>query len=345
MKILITSLGSGVAFSIIKCLRESKEYVEVYGIDTNENNTNICFADYFYKSPRINDSNYLSFLKYIIKKEHINVLWPINTNELSLISGQKELLERELDIKIIINFEDVINISNHKGNLYDYLLKYIPEIIPKYKSINNYEKLIEAIYELGYPKNKICIKKCIGSGSRGLKILDSNINVGESILNSQGNTIISNIEEVKLLKNIAKRDFPEMLVSEYLPYEEYDVDIISFNGQNVCCIPRLNVSMFNGTSVITKSIRNDELIRLSKKIIQVLKLNYINSITFKYGYDNKPYLVEINPRVPATITATKNCGVNYPKILLDFINGKNIKDYKVDYGITTVRYWDEYHYK
>lgn len=342
MNILITSLGSGAALYIIKAINKTYKNTVIYGVDVNENNLHIKFVDYFYKCPRFYEEKYFQFIKELINEKNIDIIWPINTLELQLFSSKKDLIEKQYSTKVVVNEEEILKIVNNKGNVYSYLSSEIPSIIPKYKIVRCYDELIQSIYEFGYPSKKVCIKKCIGAGSKGFRIVDSSVNIEEIMFDTPGNTALANIDEIKLLKNVNFNKFPNMLVSEYLPYEEYDVDVLSYKGQVFYCIPRLNIEMYNGTSMVTKTQYNKEIIDLSKKITKIFKLDFINNIAFKYGYDGKPYLLEINPRIPATCISTLNSGVNYIELVINLIYNKPIDlNKKIRYGTTTIKYWED----
>jgi len=61
---------------------------------------------------------------------------------------------------------------------------------------------------------------------------------------------ISFKEAVRILSS---GSFPELLVSEYLPGDEYSVDCLADHGETILAVPRVRKKMINGNLFISTS--------------------------------------------------------------------------------------------
>jgi predicted ATP-grasp superfamily ATP-dependent carboligase len=92
-----------------------------------------------------------------------------------------------------------------------------------------------------------------------------------------------------------------------------------------------------GTATFTQSVSVKELFDQSKKILSELNYSGICEVEFLFDPRDKQYkLIEINARSWLWVGLAKKCGVNYAKILYDFVNNKPI-DYPKSYKLG--EYW------
>lgn len=115
-----------------------------------------------------------------------------------------------------------------------------------------------------------------GSASRGIKVFQS-------------------IEALMHLENLQ-----EYLVQEYIGNNrEYTVDCyISEKGETLVTVPRIRIEVMGGEVTRTKTLRNEELIRLSRLVLE--KFNFRGPVTLQFLEDidtGNFKLMEINPRL------------------------------------------------
>lgn len=76
---------------------------------------------------------------------------------------------------------------------------------------------------MGYPDNKVVIKPWLSNGLRGLRIITKDVLSLDKFLNEKPSGLEINLRS--LLEVLQQVRFPELLVEEYLPGDEYTVDI------------------------------------------------------------------------------------------------------------------------
>jgi carbamoyl-phosphate synthase large subunit len=145
---------------------------------------------------------------------------------------------------------------------------------------------------------------------------------------------------------LSLKSFPELLVTEYLPGEEYSVDCLVENGQPRLVVPRLRRKMINGISVEGTFIRDEYIISYCSEIIKELNLHGNIGIQVKKSAQGRPLIVEINPRVQGTIVAGLGAGVNLPVLAIKQELELPISDDElhVKWGTRFSRYWNEVFY-
>ncbi|MEI9807771.1 MAG: ATP-grasp domain-containing protein [Bacteroidota bacterium] len=118
------------------------------------------------------------------------------------------------------------------------------------------------------------------------------------------------------IRILSSKPFPELLLSEYLPGEEYSVDCLAEKGKAVLVIPRLRKKMINGISVEGEFIRDENIISYCIQIVHELQLHGNIGIQVKRSAAGKFLLLEINPRVQGAISTALGAGINLPLLAI-----------------------------
>jgi len=140
--------------------------------------------------------------------------------------------------------------------------------------------------------------------------------------------------------------FPELLISEYLPGEEYSVDCLADHGESILILPRLRKRMINGISMEGEFIKDDSIIDYCGKIIKELQLHGNIGIQVKRSVAGQFLVLEINPRVQGTVSAGLGAGINLPVLAVKQELGLTIPaaELAVKWGTKFSRYWREVFY-
>lgn len=288
-----------------------------------------------YIIPPGNDPSYIDKILDICGKEKITTIIPQYGDELLPLSKNISLFEKE-GIKVLVSEEtEGLEIANSKDKLYDYFKD--SRFIPKYDCASTVDMIEKALYRLGYPGSSVCIKPVQGEGGKGVRIV-----TGEKvdIYNDQSNIVRSNWDILKLQLE-RSGTLPDLLVTEYMPGREYSVDCVCKDGYAYLCIPRQRLETFMGLATVSLVEKNEELIEISREIISRLRLSYNVNIQFKYSYENKPKLIEINPRVSGSLVANLGAGVNMLQLSLKLAYSIPLDHVDIVWGTKMLRYLDQ----
>jgi carbamoyl-phosphate synthase large subunit len=142
------------------------------------------------------------------------------------------------------------------------------------------------------------------------------------------------------------KPFPELLVAEYLPGDEYSVDCLADHGKTKLVVPRLRKRMINGISVEGEFVKEESIIEYCSKIINEIQLHGNIGIQVKKSVAGKFLILEINPRVQGTVVAGTGAGINLPVLGVKQELGWPITDeeLQVKWGTKFSRYWAEVFY-
>ena len=303
--IMMSASGSQFAPGIIKCFKNNGEReITVIGGDMSSDPTNKYLVDKFYQVPQM-------------------------SAELPVLLENIERFAAE-NIKVSMTLNDNLYIANNKLKLFDFMSKNeIP--VSKYTVIKSFDDFDRAIQEVGYPQKPVCIKLTESSGARGVRIIDSTKSRFDIFANEKPDSFFISYEDMK--KTLQEADvFPEIMVMEYLSGDEYDVDLIADNGKVLYMAGRRNPVMV--MSITQESIleRNDEAYKIAKEVVEKLKLDGNIGLDFKFAEDGSCRLLEINPRIDATVSIFAAGGLNLPYLQIKHLLGEALPDINVQYG-------------
>ncbi len=337
--VLLTGTGAPGAPGIIKCLRKNGEReIRIVGVDMNADAGGRDLVDIFYKVPPAYDDNFIDSIIDICIEEKVDVIQPLVTKELIKFAKDRNRFENN-NIKVNVMDKDILEIVNNKGNLLNALKEHnIP--VPKFYIANNIYYIEKAFKKLNYPEKAVCIKITEGNGSRGLRIVNPNVSRADLFFNSKPNSMnISYSELILTLKEI--EILPEMMVMEYLPGEEYSVDILADNGEVTYAICRRGTTVVNSIQLGCVIEKHDDIIMQCRDLCRELNLSGNFGLDIKENELGQPLVMEINPRLTAGVVACAAAGVNLPYLGIKQKLGEILTDCDIKYGTRMLRRWEE----
>jgi carbamoyl-phosphate synthase large subunit len=341
IKLLMTGAGAPGAAGIIKCLKKY-EGMELAVCDANPNAVGKYLAENFFTIPKADDPEFTESVINICKKTGSEIVLPLVTRELFPLSAAKHTFGKS-GIKVLVSDEHALGIANDKSKLYTFL-DHAGIRVPQYRVVKNIKDFERAVRELGFPQKRVCFKPSISNGSRGFRILDDTVNEFDLLFNHKPNsTFMSYADSIRILSSTA---LPELLVSEYLPGEEYSVDCLVDHGKCRLAVPRIRLKMSNGISVEGAFEKNEEIIEYASSIVEKIGLHGNIGVQVKKADNGKYLILEINPRVQGTIVSALGAGVNLPLLAVKQELGLQIdpSELKVKWGTHFSRYWEEVYY-
>jgi carbamoyl-phosphate synthase large subunit len=136
-----------------------------------------------------------------------------------------------------------------------------------------------------------------------------------------------------------------ILLQEYLPGEEYSVDVyVRGDGRVIAAVPRERMKTDSGIAVTARTVNAPEVIDSAVRVAQAIGVRYVANVQFKRAAGGVFKLLEVNPRFPGTLPLTTEAGVDMPKLLVDDVAGKPLPDGPLPFKeIMVVRYWTEHY--
>ena len=90
---------------------------------------------------------------------------------------------------------------------------------------------------------------------------------------------------------------PSLIVQEFLPGEEYSVDVLADAGGHVIAsVPRLRARVDSGVSVGGRTVHDAEVEWFGRAVAEATGLTYVANVQCKRDRDGVPALLEVNPQ-------------------------------------------------
>jgi carbamoyl-phosphate synthase large subunit len=336
LRILITGCGApgikGTIYSLKNNIDGRK--IDIIGTDVNAKVVGKYLCDKFYRIPKAVDTeNYLDSLFNISEKEKIDIIIPQNTSELNTLASNKDKFG-EIETFILVSDERSLKIANNRFKLMR-ICKEIGLPVANFSIANNIEDLYRRAEELGWPRNKIVVKPPVSNGMRGVRIIDENIDLKKLFYDEKPTNLYIKMEDLyKILGNT----FPELIIMEYLPGEEYTVDVFR-NDFNTTVIPRKRTMIRSGITFNGITEKNEEIIDYTNKITEEIGLKYCFGFQFKLDENGGAKIIESNPRVQGTMILSTFSGANIIYASIKDVLGEKFIPFDISWGTKILRYW------
>jgi carbamoyl-phosphate synthase large subunit len=317
MNILLTSVGSNTAISVIKGLKLSNILgLRIVGTDTNDRR--FCagsnMVDSFQQIVSVHSDDYDNAIIKLIQEESIDCVIGIHDLEIEKLSALKAKYP-ELTFWAIPD-QSVIEICNDKdaaNEMCSSLGFNVPTVYDSNET-KTWSKL---------PK-PIIVKPKRGVSSSGVQIFESfesfvSFNVG----------------------GVSK----EFIIQELVHGDEFTVDCYSsyIDGSFVGAVVRKRIETKAGISVKGVVIEDEEIVELCRILLLKLGLRGACNIQFIRSHD-KVHFIEINPRFSGAGILSYKAGLNSPLYTITEASGCSLNHFapiSVQYGMSMTRYWQE----
>jgi carbamoyl-phosphate synthase large subunit len=341
INILMTGGGAPGAAGILECLNQHPA-VHITVVDANPGAVGRYLNDDFETIPSAGDPAFIDSVLALCRQKNIHVILPLVTRELIPLSKQVTAFELA-GAKVLVSPTASLEIANNKSSLYEFL-QWRGIAVPAFRIVETVEQFKQAVEELGYPAIPVCFKPSVANGSRGFRIIANQADELDLLFNHKPVSTYIGLQDA--LRILSSGPFPQLLVSEYLPGEEYSVDCLANHGNPVLVVPRLRKKMINGISVEGEFVKEERIIDYCSQIIRELQLHGNIGIQVKKSTNGDFLLLEINPRVQGTISAALGAGVNLPLLAIQQELGLPIDtvELEVKWGTKFSRYWSEVFY-
>ncbi len=338
INLLLTGAGAPGGPGIIKALKRSDK-INLIVADADEFAAGRFLNDTFELIPRAEDMNFVAAMKRLCEKHKIQLIFPLVTKELFLLARHKEEF-LQLGVRVIVSDDAMLQLANNKRKLYQHLQQN-NLLVPEFYAVNTVEEFRMAAQKLGYPAKPFCFKPSVSNGSRGFRIVSDAVNDFELLFNTKPNSTYMRYETA--CEIVSSQPFPELLVTEYLPGEEYSIDTIVKNGALQLILPRRRLQMRDGISIKGEFVNDPEIINYCKKILGTLSLHGPIGLQVKQAVDGTYKILEINPRIQGTSVAAMGMNINLPLIAVmqEFNLEKELQPRHIAWGTKFFRYYNE----
>lgn len=334
--ILVTGAGAPGIQGTIYALRNNydRRNLFIIGTDMNELSIGKYLCDDFHViAPVRQQEQYLADIKAICVQKGVDILIPQNTAELPVLALRKEEFA-QCGVQILVSGFQAIETANNKYKLFQIAAEnQLP--VASCTLVSDFHSLQEAASQLGWPHNRVVVKPPVANGSRGIRIIAEEMNRKRLFYEEKPNHLFTTMNE---LHAILGDDFPELIVMEYLPGDEYTVDVFRAAG-HFTAIPRKRLQIKSGITFAASLEKNDFLIRYSRQLAEAVDLQFCFGFQYKLDKDNRPLLLESNPRVQGTMVMSVLANANIIYDAIKIALGEEIREKEINWDCKLLRYW------
>ena len=324
MNILFTCAGRRTY--LLKYFREQLAgQGKIIGADMQLTAPALSAADIRVQVPAVYNPNYLDVLRQICVEHHVDVLISLNDLELPILSENKKSFE-DIGVNVLVSKPEVIDICFDKVRTSEYM-ESIGLVTPK--TYSNLDDALAGLHagKINFP---LVIKPRWGSASIGIEFVD----------NEEDLRIVYALIKRKIIKGIlgevSSHDENYILIQERIIGKEYGLDIINdLTGKNVAVAVKQKLSMRAGETDKATTVDNPELRRIGEIIGS--NLGHIGNLDCDVlEMDGKYYVLELNPRFGGGFPFSYEAGVNLPKAIINWVQGKqfDLEQLVPTYGLT-----------
>lgn len=337
--VLMSASSSPSMPGMIKCLCNNGERrIKVVGIDMTSDPSAKFMVDAFYQVPAANDPNFCDIVLDICNKEKVDVYFPNVSAEVEAVVARKSEFEA-LGVHLSVSNMESVAISNNKLHTYQTLEKSgIP--VPRYYGVHSIDDFVEGMKYMGYPEKPVCIKIVNGSGSRGVRIIDANKSRYQIFAHEKPNSFYTSYDDMlSVLKSADQLE--EMMLVECMHNPEFTVDLLAEKGEVIYEVGRENVVSLMSIAQETV-VKYDELAyKVSSDVVKLLKMDGNVGFDFMRNDKGEAVLMDINPRITATVSVIAAAGVNLIYLRVKQLLGEELPKVTPVFGTRLRRRYDE----
>jgi len=342
LRCLCTSVGNDGFVAVHSALKTFYgKGITIIGCDIRPDAYGLYLADKGYLVPERDSPDFLAKLMKIITQEKCSVIYPLSTFDQEYFAAQRRFFEGK-GMRVVVSDLRSVSTANDKLKLYE-LCRKVGIRVAAYVPLHERSALDTALQELGYPKQPVVFKLSHSTAARGLAIIRTGGSIFESIHRPNG---LPNMSAEELSRTLAHMGWSSGILCEYLPGDEYSVDVLSWNGEPLVSVVRKRYATTGGLALHAEVVDDPEVRKLAEAVVRKLKLSYTSNVQIRRDNQNVPCLMEVNPRIPGTIGLTVEAGVNMPAVALELALGREVPSrFSISYGIRIMRYWSGYYHR
>ena len=303
--ILVTGVGAIIGYGIISSIRKSRYDCFIVGMDIYYDAVGQVWCDEFVQADLAADDHYIDFLKSVIEKYRIDLVFFGTEQEIQKCNEDRKQLGSCIE-KLVLNSEEVISLSEDKWAtmcfLKDHGLNYIRSSVDM--------EFVQAKEEFGLP---LLLKPRRSYASKGIRV-------------------VTEEEEFDAWK---KEQGKQFMVQEFVGDDEHEYTAATFGfGDGTGLQPVVMRRKLSKAGATDKAFI-ESVPEINKEIEQLVReLKPLGPTNFQFRLHKGDYLLlEINPRISASTSIRMAFGYNEAELCIEyFLERHRLENRKIRFG-------------
>ncbi len=261
---------------------------------------------------------YLAYLEQLLDHSGARVLITSSDGTLALIRQHRAQLEQR--VRIALAKEPALGIAINKDQTLE-IAKQLGLSIPRGVNVGSLNEVSAALRQIGLPAVVKPVESWLWGEQRGKRLACQLVTTSDEAKHA--------VEELTSLGG-------STIFQQFLSGRREAISFLCANGEMYARFAqwaKRTDPPLGGTSVLRQSITVPEDIgNQAERLVREIELEGYSEVEFRRDSTGKPYLMEINPRLSASVEVAVRAGVDFPYLLYQWANGDpidHVKGYRV----------------
>jgi predicted ATP-grasp superfamily ATP-dependent carboligase len=253
---------------------------------------------------------YLAYLEQVLDQTQAKLLITSSDGTLAVIRQHREQLERR--VRIALAKEPALAIAVNKEQTLE-IAENLGIGVPRGTVVGSVNEVPAALHEVGLPAVVKPNESWLWGEQQGARLVCKLVTTPDEAKRA--------VEELTSFGGTA-------LFQQFLSGRREAVNFLFANGEIYARFAqwaKRTQPPLGGTSVLRQSISIPKDIgEQAERLVREIDLEGYSEVEFRRDSEGKPYLMEINPRLSASVEVAVRSGVDFPYLLYQWANGDRI---------------------
>ena len=302
--ILVPGAAAPAGINAIKSLRMGGFQGKIVATDSSYLSPGFFMCEVNEVIPEADNQSFIDRLNEIVEKYGVNLLLPTSGFDIYPYSEFRDQLIKRGAFPVVSDMDSLVTCKDKKLTYERLKSKFdLPFTTTDPNEISSFPVMAKPRY---------------GKGSRDIMRLDNTDDIG-----------------------YVTSKMKDLIFQEFLPGTEYTIDVLSdLDKKAILAVPRIRIQTKAGISTKGRILKNRRIEEECKQIADFIGIRGPCCIQMKEDANGIIKLVEINPRMGGGTIFTALAGANFPMMLIDMVEHKQVKMPEVN-EITVIRYYEE----
>ncbi|GAC1354229.1 MAG: hypothetical protein NVSMB38_32120 [Ktedonobacteraceae bacterium] len=254
--------------------------------------------------------DYLTFLEGVLAYTGARVIIPSSDGTIALLRQHRERLERH--VRLALASEPAMTIAVNKEQTLT-IAKQLGLGIPEGITVSTLDEISEALREVGLPAVVKPVESWLWDDHQGARLVSR---------------LVTTPEEARRAVEELTRSGGTTLFQKFLSGKREAISFLYAQGKmhaRFAQWAKRTEPPLGGQSVLRQSIAvPTDSGEQAERLVREIDLEGYSEVEFRRDSEGVPYLMEINPRLSASVEIAVRSGVDFPHLLYQWANGEPI---------------------